>query len=169
MAYRRVMPDSIDIGHVHLRVAAVDRALIFYRDLVGLDVAMTLGDEAAFLSSGGYHHRIALNTWHSRDGSPPPPGSTGLHHVAIRFPTREMLARAVRRCIDGGVSITGAADEGFAEAVWMNDPDGNGIELCWDRPQDEWPRSADGQPALPRPQPIDLDELLAVIADPQSG
>ena len=155
------MGDSIDIGHVHLRVAEIDRALSFYCELLGLELVQRLGDEAAFLSSGSYHHRIALNTWHSRGGSPPPAGSTGLHHVAIRFPTRQALARAVRRCIDGGITITGAADEGFAEAVWMNDPDGNGIELCWDRPQDEWPRSSDGRPSLPRPEPIDIELLLA--------
>lgn len=155
------MGDSIDIGHVHLRVAEIDRALSFYCKLLGLELVQRLGDEAAFLSSGSYHHRIALNTWHSRGGSPPPAGSTGLHHVAVRFPTRQALARAVRRCIDGGITITGAADEGFAEAVWMNDPDGNGIELCWDRPQDEWPRSSDGRPSLPRPEPIDIERLLA--------
>lgn len=155
------MGDLIDIGHVHLRVAEIDRALSFYCDLLGLELVQRLGHEAAFLSSGDYHHRVALNTWHSRGGSPPPAGSTGLHHVAIRYPTRQVLARAVRRCIDGGITIRGAADEGFAEAVWMNDPDGNGIELCWDRPQDEWPRSADGRPSLPRPEPMDIELLLA--------
>ena len=157
------MADPIDLGHVHLRVTEIDRAVRFYRDVLGLELVMRIGDEAAFLSSGGYHHRIALNTWHSRGGSPPPAGSTGLHHVAIRFPTRETLASAVRRCIEDGVTITGAADEGFAEAVWMNDPDGNGIELCWDRPQDEWPRSPDGRPSLPRPEPMDLEQFLAVL------
>ena len=157
------MGDSIDIGHVHLRVAEIDRALSFYCELLGLELVQRLGDEAAFLSSGSYHHRIALNTWHSRGGSPPPAGSTGLHHVAIRFPTRQALARAVRRCIDGGITITGAADEGFAEAVWMNDPDGNGIELCWDRPQDDWPRTDDGRPALPRPEPMDIERLLTEV------
>ena len=163
------MPDEssapgIEIGHVHLRVADLDRAIGFYRDVLGLELVLRLGGEAAFLSSGGYHHRIALNTWHSREGSPPPAGSTGLHHVAIRFPTREALAHAVRRCRDHDVVITGAADEGFAEAVWLNDPDGNGIELCWDRPQEEWPRSEDGRPSLPPPQPMDVDELLALTS-----
>lgn len=162
------MPDettegSLDIGHIHLRVADLDRALRFYEDVLGFEVVLRLADEAAFLSSGGYHHRIALNTWHSRGGSPPPADSTGLHHVAIRFPTREALAQAVRRSIDHGFPITGASDEGYAEAVWLNDPDENGIELCWDRPQEEWPRSPDGRPSLPRPKPIAVDDLLALV------
>jgi catechol 2,3-dioxygenase len=159
------MSDAIDIGHVHLRVAEIDRAVRFYRDVLGLEVVLTLGDEAAFLSSGGYHHRIALNTWHSRGGSPPAEGTTGLHHVAIRFPSREMLARVVRRCIDEGFTITGAADEGFSEAVWTHDPDGNGIELCWDRPRDEWPRSPDGRPMHQRPEPMAVERLLAILGD----
>ena len=154
--------DAIDIGHVHLRVADIDRSLTFYEGVLGLEVVMRMGDEAAFLSSGGYHHRIALNTWLSRGGPPPATGTTGLHHIALRYPTRESLARAVRRCVDAATPITGAADEGFAEAVWVDDPDDNGIELCWDRPQDEWPRAADGRPALPRPEPMDIEVLLAL-------
>jgi catechol 2,3-dioxygenase len=160
--FRPMEGQPLDIGHVHLRVSDIHRALAFYRDILGFEVVMRIGEEAAFLSSGDYHHRIALNTWQSRGGGPPSPGSTGLHHAAVRFPTRNALAHAVRRCVDQGVTITGAADEGFAEAVWVSDPDENGIELCWDRPPREWPRSQDGRPSLPRPEPMDIEDLLAL-------
>lgn len=147
---------GVDIGHVHLRVANLDRSLAFYEGLLGFKVRMRLGDEMAFLAADGYHHHIALNTWHSSGGVAPPAGSTGLHHVAIRFPTHEALARAARRVDDHGIDFTGANDYGFAQSLYLEDPDGNGIELTWDRPPSEWPRTADGEPLHQRPQPLDI-------------
>src|SRR3954453_10993708 len=135
---------GVDIGHVHLKVADLDRAIGFYRDVLGLELMQRIGDEAAFLSAGGYHHHIGLNTWESRDGSPPPPGSTGLYHVAIRYPDRATLGDALRRLVDANTPLDGASDHGVSEALSLRDPDGNGIELYWDRPRDVWPRLADG-------------------------
>jgi catechol 2,3-dioxygenase len=151
----------VDIGHVHLKVADIDRALGFYRDVLGFDVTQRLGDEAAFLSAGGYHHHLALNTWESRGGSPPPRGTTGLYHVAIRYPDRATLGEALRRVVEAGIPITGATDHGVSEAIYLRDPDGNGIELYRDRPREEWPRSPDGQGVAMHNAPFDLDALLA--------
>src|ERR687893_518762 len=136
------------IGHVHLKVADLDRAVAFYRDALGFEVVARYGSQAAFLSAGGYHHHIGLNTWESRGGSPPPPGTTGLYHFAIRFPDRPSLARAVKRLIAHGVAIGGASDHGVSEAIYLDDPDGNGLELYADRDRSEWPRDADGEIAM---------------------
>jgi catechol 2,3-dioxygenase len=149
-----------DIGHVHLKVADLDRAIAFYRDLIGFELTQRLGDQAAFLSAGGYHHHIGLNTWESAGGSPPPPGTTGLYHLAIRFPTRAALAQALRRLVDAGVSINGASDHGVSEAIYLQDPDENGVELYRDRPESEWPRTPDGGVAM-FSAPLDLRALLS--------
>jgi catechol 2,3-dioxygenase len=149
-----------DIGHVHLKVADLDRALGFYRDVLGFEVMQRMGDQAAFLSAGGYHHHIGLNTWESAGGSPPAPGSTGLFHVAIRYPTRETLADALRRLVEAEVRIDGASDHGVSEAIYLRDPDQNGVELYRDRPKEEWPRSTDGGVAM-FTAPLDLQGLLA--------
>ena len=149
----------VDIGHVHLKVADLDRALAFYCGVLGFDLMQKLGS-AAFVSAGGYHHHIGLNTWESRGGSPPPPGTTGLYHVAIRYPDRRTLGDALRRLIHAGVPLEGASDHGVSEALYLRDPDGNGIELYRDRPKAEWPRSASGELRMVN-GPIDLDALLA--------
>jgi len=151
----------VDIGHVHLKVADIDRALRFYRDVLGFEEMQRLGDSAAFLSAGGYHHHIGLNTWESRDGSPPPPGTTGLYHVAIRYPDRKTLAAALRRVIEAGVPLQGASDHGVSEAIYLSDPDGNGIELYRDRPREEWPRDPGGDGVAMMTIPLDLQALLA--------
>ena len=153
---------GVDIGHVHLKVADLDRALRFYRDVLGFELQQQLGDQAAFLSAGGYHHHIGLNTWESRGGSPPPRGTTGLFHAAIRYPTRKALADALRRLGEAGVPLDGASDHGASEALYLRDPDENGIELYWDRPRDEWPRSADGKVAM-FTAPLDLRSLMAEL------
>jgi catechol 2,3-dioxygenase len=153
---------GVDIGHVHLKVADLDRALRFYRDVLGFELQQQLGDQAAFLSAGGYHHHIGLNTWESRGGSRPPRGTTGLFHAAIRYPTRKALADALRRLGEAGVSLDGASDHGASEALYLHDPDGNGLELYWDRPRDEWPRSADGKVAM-FTRPLDLRGLMAEL------
>jgi catechol 2,3-dioxygenase len=149
-----------DIGHVHLKVADLDRAVRFYRDVLGFDLMQRMGDQAAFLSAGGYHHHIGLNTWESAGGSPPPWGSTGLFHSAIRFPTRAALARTLRRVLEAGVRLDGASDHGVSEAIYLRDPDENGIELYWDRPREEWPRPAEGGVAM-FTAPLDVEGLLA--------
>ena len=149
-----------DIGHVHLKVADLERAVAFYRDVLGFELQQRYGDEAAFLSAGGYHHHIGLNTWQSRGGSPPPPGSTGLFHAAIRYPSREALGRALQRLLDNRVALTGASDHGVSEALYLNDPDGNGLELYWDRPREEWPRTPDGGLEM-LTEPLDVRSLLA--------
>ena len=151
----------VDIGHVHLKVSDIDRALAFYRDVLGFELTQRLGDEAAFLSAGGYHHHLGLNTWESRGGSPPPPGTTGLYHVAIRYPDRAALGDALRRLSDAAIPITGATDHGVSEAVYLRDPDGNGIELYRDRPSEEWPRAEDGKTLTMISAPLDLEALLA--------
>src|SRR5437762_5114359 len=151
----------VDIGHVHLKVSNIDQALGFYRDVLGFEVTQRMGDQAAFLSAGGYHHQLGLNTWESRGGSPPPPGTTGLYHVAIRYPDRATLADALHRVIQAGIPITGATDHGVSEAVYLRDPDGNGIELYRDRPEEEWPRPASGDGVATYSAPLDLDALLA--------
>ena len=132
-----------DIGHVHLKVADLDRALAFYRDVLGFELTSRLGDEAAFVSAGGYHHHIGLNTWESLGAAPPPRNSTGLYHMAIRYPTRAALARALRALLQRRYPLDGASDHGVSEAIYLRDPDGNGIELYWDRPRDEWPKADD--------------------------
>jgi catechol 2,3-dioxygenase len=154
--------DRVDIGHVHLKVADIERSLGFWRDVLGFELTQRLGDEAAFLSAGGYHHHIALNTWESRGGSPPPPNTTGLFHVAIRFPDRQTLATAVRRVLDAGIPLSGASDHGVSEAIYLRDPDDNGVELYRDRPRSEWPRSPDGRIAM-FSAPLDLPGLLAEV------
>jgi catechol 2,3-dioxygenase len=148
----------VDIGHIHLKVADLERALAFYSGVLGFEVAQRMGDEAAFLSAGGYHHHIGLNTWESRGGSPPPPGATGLYHFAIRYPDRAALADALRRLEEAGVLLDGASDHGVSEALYLRDPDGNGIELYWDRPRHEWPRTADGTLRMTTGR-LDLDAL----------
>ena len=150
-----------DIGHVHLKVADLDRAIGFYRDVLGLDLMQRLGDQAAFRSAGGYHHHIGLNTGESKGGSPPPPGSTGLFHVAIRYPTRAALAEALKRLVENSVPLSGASDHGVSEALYLNDPDGNGIELYRDRPREEWPMAEDGKGVAMVSIPLDLEALLA--------
>jgi catechol 2,3-dioxygenase len=156
-----VIDPGVDIGHVHLKVADLDRAIDFYRDVLGFDLMQRMGDQAAFLSAGGYHHHIGLNTWESKGGSPPPPGSTGLFHVAIRYPTRAALAEALKRLVENGVPLTGASDHGVSEALYLNDPDGNGIELYRDRPREEWPMAEDGKGVAMVSIPLDLEALLA--------
>ncbi len=149
----------VDIGHVHLKVADLDRALAFWHGVLGFEVQARIGNHAAFLSAGGYHHHIALNTWESRGGSPPPRSSTGLYHVAIRYPDRAALAGALRRLIAAGIPLEGASDHGVSEALYLRDPDGNGVELYRDRPRDEWPRDHEGRIAMAT-LPLDLDALL---------
>jgi catechol 2,3-dioxygenase len=155
------LDSRVDIGHVHLKVSDIDRALAFYRDVLGFDLTERIGDEAAFLSAGGYHHHLGLNTWESRGGSPPPPGTTGLYHVAIRYPDRATLGDALLRLRDAGIPISGATDHGVSEAVYLRDPDGNGIELYRDRPREEWPMAADGESLQMISAPLDLDALMA--------
>jgi catechol 2,3-dioxygenase len=150
----------VDIGHVHLKVSDIDRALAFYRDILGFDVTQRMGDQAAFISAGGYHHHLGLNTWESRGGSPPPPGTTGLYHVAIRYPDRRALGDALRRLVEAKWPIEGATDHGVSEAIYLRDPDGNGIEIYRDRPEEEWPRPADGNGVAMVNAPLDLQALL---------
>jgi catechol 2,3-dioxygenase len=150
---------GVDIGHVHLKVADIDRSLAFYCDVLGFELQQRMGDQAAFISAGGYHHHIGLNTWESRGGSPPPAGTTGLYHVAIRYPSRAALGDALRRLIAAGIPLEGASDHGVSEALYLKDPDSNGVELYWDRPQSEWPRTLDGQLAMVTAA-LDLPELL---------
>ncbi len=152
------VPDGTDIGHVHLKVADLDRAIAFYAGVLGFALTARMGRQAAFLSAGGYHHHIGLNTWESAGGSPPPPGHTGLYHHAIRYPTRGDLARALLRLDAAGVALTGAADHGVSEALYLDDPDGNGVELYWDRPRGEWPRAPDGALTM-YTRPLDLASL----------
>ena len=156
------IPDQTHIGHVHLKVADLDRALSFYRDLLGFTLVTMYGNEAAFISAGGYHHHIGLNTWYSKDQPPAPVRAAGLFHTAIVYPTRRDLAVALQRLIDAKYPITGASDHGVSEAIYLNDPDRNGVELYWDRPRDEWPRKPDGSIEM-YTHPLDLEGLLAEI------
>ena len=154
---------GVDIGHVHLKVADVDRALDFYCGVLGFELQQRYGEDAAFISAGGYHHHIGLNSWHSRGGSPSPPGSTGLFHTAIRYPTRRALADALERVADAGVSLTGSADHGVSEALYLDDPDGNGVELYWDRPRDQWPDPQPGNKVEMYVRPLNIQNLLAEL------
>ncbi len=147
------------IGHVHLKVADLERALTFYCGVLGFELQQRFGSQAAFISAGGYHHHIGLNTWESAGGPPPPPRSTGLYHLAILYPTRAQLADALRRVLDAGVELDGAADHGVSEALYLRDPDQNGVELYRDRPKTEWPRTAGGSLAM-FTRALDLDALL---------
>jgi len=148
------------IGHVHLKVANLDRALAFYTGVLGFELMQRYGHQAAFISAGGYHHHIGLNTWESKDGAPPAAGTTGLYHVAIVYPTRADLADALRRLIASGISLDGASDHGVSEALYLRDPDQNGLELYWDRPEARWPRNADGNVNM-KTEPLNLQSLLA--------
>ena len=151
---------GVKIGHVHLKVADLERALAFYRGVLGFELTQRYGRDAAFVSAGGYHHHIGLNTWESAGGPPPPARSTGLYHLAILYPTRAELADAFLRLTRARISLEGAADHGVSEALYLRDPDGNGVELYWDRPQEQWPRTADGGLAM-FTRPLDLDGLAA--------
>jgi len=151
----------VDIGHVHLKVADLDRALGFWRDVLGFEEQARMGDQAVFVSAGSYHHHIGLNTWESQGGSPPPAGTTGLYHVAVRFPDRKTLAETVHRVLRADIQLEGASDHGASEAVYLRDPDGNGVELYRDRPRDEWPRASDGEGIAMFTRPLDLGALLA--------
>jgi len=150
---------QVRIGHVHLKVADLERSLAFYRDVLGFEVTLRYGSEAVFLAAGGYHHHIGLNTWESAGGQPPPSGATGLYHVAILYPTRAELADALRRVSQAGIPLEGASDHGVSEAIYLRDPDHNGVELYWDKPKEQWPRSADGGLAM-FTHPLDLEALL---------
>lgn len=160
---RPITPGAL-IGHVHLKVADLERAIGFYAGVLGFEVTQRMGMRAAFLSAGGYHHHIGLNTWESAGGSPPPQGSTGLYHVAILYPSRGDLADALRRLIRADTELEGAADHGVSEALYLRDPDGNGVELYWDRPQGEWPRTEDGHIEM-FTHPLDLKDLLRAAPD----
>ena len=147
------------IGHVHLKVASLQRALDFYHGVLGFEITQQMGSQAAFLSAGGYHHHIGLNTWESLGASPPPPGTTGLYHVAIVYPSRAELAHALQQLMKAGISLDGAADHGVSEALYLRDPDQNGVELYWDRPAELWPRTPDGKLAM-YSHALDLGGLL---------
>jgi catechol 2,3-dioxygenase len=152
----------VDIGHVHLKVADLERSLAFYCGVLGFELMQRWGGQAAFISAGGYHHHIGLNTWESLGGSPPPPGTTGLYHIAILYPDRVTLADALRRLVDANISLDGAADHGVSEALYLRDPDENGVELYRDRPREDWPRSEDGGVAM-YTRPLDLRALMAEL------
>ncbi len=155
----------VDVGHVHLKVADLERALAFWNGVLGFEVTQRMGDQAVFLSAGGYHHHIALNTWESKGGPPPPRGATGLFHVAIRYPDRRELAGALRSVLAAGIPLEGAADHGVSEAIYLRDPDGNGVELYHDRPREEWPRGTGGEEVAMHNAPFDLEALLAEPGD----
>jgi len=154
-----IIDPKVYIGHVHLKVADLRRSLRFYRDVLGFEITQRYGEGAVFLSAGGYHHHIAVNTWESLGGSPPPPGTTGLYHTAIVYPSRAALATALRRVLEARIPLQGAADHGVSESIYLNDPDENGVELYCDKPKDKWPRRADGQLEM-YTRPLDLHALL---------
>ena len=155
----RPIDPRVRIGHVHLKVADLERAIGFYRDVLGFELMQRFGRQAAFLSAGGYHHHIGLNTWESLGGQAPAAGTTGLYHLAILYPTRAELADGLRRLVDAGIELDGAADHGVSEALYLRDPDGNGVELYWDRPAEQWPRGKDGELAM-YTRALDLEGLL---------
>ena len=157
--FSKPIDSAVRIGHVHLKVADLERALRFYCGVLGFELQQKFGNQAAFISAGGYHHHIGLNTWESAGGSPPPPGTTGLYHTAILYPTRALLADALRRVLAADIEIDGAADHGVSEALYLRDPDSNGVELYWDRPQSQWPRTSNGALAM-FTRALDLDALL---------
>lgn len=159
MSARPIDP-GVDVGHVHLKVADIERSLAFWRDVLGFEEQARYGDQAVFISAGGYHHHIGLNTWESKGGSPPARGTTGLYHVAVRYPSRPALADALRRVITAGIGLDGASDHGVSEALYLHDPDLNGVELYWDRPEEAWPRNPDGSLGM-FTAPLDLESLLA--------
>ena len=159
----RPLHPEVRIGHVHLKVAALDRALAFYCGVLGFELQQRYGSQAAFISAGGYHHHIGLNTWESLGGTPPPAGSTGLYHLAILYPTRAELADALGRLVAARIPLDGASDHGVSEALYLRDPDGNGVELYWDRPREQWPRDPKGGLAM-YTRRLDLDGLLAARA-----
>lgn len=158
----RPINEAIRIGHVHLKVSNLDRALAFYCDILGFHITQRYGGSAVFIAAGDYHHHIGLNTWESKDGSPPPPGSTGLYHTAILYPTRALLADALRRVLAAGIGLDGASDHGVSEAIYLRDPDDNGVELYWDKPREAWPVTASGCLQMYSKR-LDLDDLLAEI------
>ena len=153
----------VDIGHVHLKVSDLDRALGFYCGVLGFELTQRFGDQAAFVSAGGYHHHLGLNTWESKGAGPPPRNTTGLYHTAIRYPDRKALADALKRVLDAGIAIDGATDHGVSEAIYLRDPDDNGVELYRDRPKEEWPRPKDGNGVAMYNAPFDLQALLAEL------
>ena len=155
----RPLSPLVSIGHVHLKVADLERAIGFYHGVLGFEITQRWGGQAAFLSAGGYHHHIGLNTWESAGGQPPPPGTTGLYHVAILYPNRIELADALRRVMNAGIALDGAADHGVSEALYLRDPDNNGVELYTDRPKDQWPQTPQGQLNM-YSRPLDLRKLL---------
>jgi len=157
-----IHPD-VRIGHVHLKVADLERSLRFYRDVLGFEVTQRYGSQAVFLSAGGYHHHIGLNTWESEGGEPPPPGTTGLFHVAILYPDRATLGNALKRLLAAGIRLDGASHHGVSEALYLRDPDQNGVELYWDLPREEWPRDKEGNIAMVT-KPLDLNDLLQAAA-----
>ena len=159
-AANRVVDRGVRIGHVHLKVADLQRSIAFYSGVLGFEITQRFGTQAAFLSAGGYHHHIGLNTWESRGGGPPPPNSTGLYHVAILYPGRPQLADALRRLVAAKIELDGAADHGVSEALYLRDPDENGVELYWDRPPELWPRTPTGELAM-FSRALDVDRLLA--------
>ena len=157
--FSKTIHPGVRIGHVHLKVADLERAIGFYRDVLGFEVTQRYGQQAAFLSAGGYHHHIGLNTWESLGGSPPPRSATGLYHLAILYPTRAELADALRRLMAAGIELDGASDHGVSEALYLRDPDQNGVELYWDRPPEKWPREPGGELAM-FTRALDIDGLL---------
>ena len=159
---RRVINPETSIGHVHLKVANIERALSFYRDVLGFEVTQWYGDDAVFLSAGGYHHHIGLNTWMSRNADPAPPHSAGLFHLAVLYPERQDLALALKWLLESNYPIDGASDHGVSEALYLRDPDDNGVELAADRPEDQWPRSESGKLAMVT-RPLDVEGLLAEL------
>ncbi len=157
-----IVPKDTRIGHVHLKVADIDRSLKFYQGLLGFQIEQRYGSQAVFISAGGYHHHIGLNTWHSKNGSPAPLHSTGLYHTAVVYPTRKDLAVVLKRLLDAGYPLTGMSDHGVSEAIYLNDPDGNGVELYWDRPRDRWPKDEKGGLSMVT-EPLDIKGLLAEL------
>ena len=161
LAGRGIDP-GVTIGHVHLKVADIERSLAFYCGVLGFELMQRFGKDAAFISAGGYHHHIGLNAWESKGGSPPPPGSTGLYHIAIRYPTRAALADALKRLTDAGIPLDGSADHGVSEALYLRDPDENGVELYRDRAQEDWPRKPDGTLAMVV-HSLDIESLMSEL------
>ena len=158
-----IHPDT-RIGHVHLKVADLERALSFYRDLLGFELIQKIGDQAAFISAGGYHHHIGLNIWESKGGTPPPPGHTGLYHTAILYPNRKELAKALKTLLNADYPLQGAADHGVSEAIYLADPDGNGVELYYDKPKEKWPRKQNGELEM-FTKSLDIDNLLSETSE----